>query len=133
MGSKMFAEFLSFTTGMRYMMEQATPNDPETGNRQEPRKIVDKYYSVEFSIEALEPVYQFRIWNLSEKGMCVLVREDSAVLHYLQKGKIFKMKYYPTDFPGQVEQLETEVRHVSKDDKGRFKGHFMVGLAILEK
>ncbi|MFO7558857.1 MAG: PilZ domain-containing protein [Desulfobacterales bacterium] len=115
------------------MMEQATPNDPETGNRQEPRKVVDKYYSVEFSIEALEPVYQFRIWNLSEKGMCVLVREDSAVLHHLQKGKIFKMKYYPTDFPGQVEQLETEVRHVSKDDKGRFKGHFMVGLAILEK
>jgi hypothetical protein len=115
------------------MMKQDTSNDPETGNRQEPRKVVDKYYSVEFSIETLEPVYQFRIWNLSDRGMCVLVREDSAVLAHLQEGKIFNMKYYPTDSPGQVEQLETEVRHVTKDDNGRFKGHFMVGLSILKR
>jgi len=133
MNKRQFAEIVSFKTGMRYMMKQDIPNDPETGNRQEPRKVVDKYYSVEFSIEALEPVYQFRIWNLSERGMCVLVREDSAVLNHLQEGKIFKMKYYPIDFPGKAEQLETEVRHISKDDKGRFKGHFMVGLLILEK
>jgi hypothetical protein len=114
-------------------MKQDTPKNLETGNRQEPRKIVDKYYSVELSIEELEPVYQFRIWNLSERGMCVLVREDSMVLNHLKEGKVFKMRYYPTDLPGQAEQLETMVRHISKDEQGRFKGHFMVGLSILEK
>jgi len=114
-------------------MSQDAPYDPETGNRQEPRKVVDQYYSVECSIPDLEPVYQFRIWNRSESGMCVLIREDSAVLHHLQVGKIFTMKYYPINSPGRLEQFDTMVRHISKDEHGRFKGHFMVGLSILEK
>jgi len=29
--------------------------------------------------------------------------------------------------------LETEVKHISKDSQGRFKGHVMVGLQIIEK
>jgi hypothetical protein len=113
-------------------MEQNNSVGQENCNRSEPRTIVDKYYSVEFSFEELESVYQFRIWDLSEGGMCVLVREDSAVLEYLKAGKTFDMKYYATDLPGKIEQLETEVKHVSKDEQGRFKGHVMVGLKILE-
>lgn len=65
--------------------------------------------------------------------MCVLVREDSTVLEYLKEGKIFNLKYYATDRPGKIEELETEVKHISKDNQGRFKGHVMVGLLILEK
>lgn len=105
----------------------------EACNRSEPRTFVDKYYSVEFSFEGLEAVYQFRIRDLSESGICVLVREDSAVLGYLKVGETFNMKYYSSELPGQIENLETEVRHISKDRQGRFKGHLMVGLQILEK
>ena len=102
-------------------------------NRSELRTIVDRFYSVELSIEALEPIYQFRIWNLSQKGMCVLVKEGSAILDHIAVGKVFKMKYYPTELLGPIEYLETEVKHITKDDGGRFKGHYMVGLSILEK
>jgi len=114
-------------------MNQINSTEPKNCNRSEPRKIVDKYYSVEFSFTGLETVYQFRIWNLSESGMCVLVREDSTVLEYLKEGQIFSLKYYATDRPGKIEVLETEVKHISKDSQGRFKGHVMVGLQILEK
>lgn len=113
-------------------MEQNNSVTPEACKRSEPRTIVDKYYSVEFSFEALETVYQFRIRDLSDSGMCVLVREDSAVLNHLQEGEVFTMKYYSSDMPGKIEQLQTEVKHISKDKQGRFKGHFMVGLQILE-
>ena len=114
-------------------MEPKNSAGQENCNRSEPRTIVDKYYSVEFSFEGLETVYQFRIRDLSENGMCVLVREDSAVLGYLKEGETFNMKYYSTDLPGKIEQLKTAVRHVSKDEQGRFKGHLMVGLQIVEK
>ncbi len=114
-------------------MTQEDVKTDQDNNRSDPRELVDQYYSVEFSIQGLELVYQFKIWNLSQKGMCVLVREDSAILEHVKVGERLKMKYYPTDLLGPVEHLETEVRHITKDDEGRFKGHYMLGLLILEK
>jgi CRISPR/Cas system-associated endonuclease Cas1 len=99
--------------------------------RSEPRKITDKYFSVEFPVKELSSVYQFKIWDLSTKGMCVLVREDSNVLQYLKVGDTLEMKYYPTESLSPVEYLKTEIKHISRDPQGRFKKHYLVGLAIL--
>jgi len=101
--------------------------------RSEPRSIIDQYYSVEFSIRACPFTYQFKIWDISRKGICVLVKEDSDLLNYLKVGDILNLKYYTTDSSKPVEFLKTEIRHLTKDEKGRFKGLFLVGLSILEQ
>ena len=100
--------------------------------RAEPRSIIDQYYSVEFSVKREAFVYQFKIWDLSSKGMCVLVQEDSGVLKYLKTGHILNMKYYAKD-SSKVTELKTEIKHITKDDTGKFKGHYLVGLSILEE
>ena len=56
----------------------------ETERRIEPRRIVDEYYSVEFSISGIEMTYQFKIWNISTKGLCLLVRPESDILRHLK-------------------------------------------------
>jgi len=112
-------------------MNQDGKNSNQKENRGDARKVIDKYYSLEFSVEELAPVFQFKIWNISEKGMCILVREDSMIIEHIKVGQRFKMKYYPTDLLGPAEILETEVRHITKDEKGRFKGHYLLGLMIL--
>ncbi len=99
--------------------------------RSEPREIIDKFYSVEFALKGTDFVYQFKIWNMSSKGMCVLIKEDSVVLKHLKLGDIVDMKYYSSDSLSPTEHLQTEIRHITKDDEGRFKGHFLVGLSIL--
>jgi hypothetical protein len=99
--------------------------------RSEPREIVDKFYSVEFSLKGIDSVYQFKIWNMSSRGMCVLIKEDSDVLKHLRAGDILDMKYYSSDALSPTEHLQTEIRHITKDEEGRFKGHFLVGLSIL--
>ncbi|KPK31360.1 MAG: hypothetical protein AMK69_00440 [Nitrospira bacterium SG8_3] len=99
--------------------------------RSEPRDIVDKFYSVEFSLKGIDFVYQFKIWNMSSKGMCVLIKEDSAVLKHLKAGDVMDMKYYSSDALSPTEHLQTEIRHITKDEEGRFKGHVLVGLSIL--
>jgi hypothetical protein len=63
--------------------------------------------------------------------MCVLIKEDSVVLQHLKEGDIVDMKYYSSDSLSPTEHLQTEIRHITKDDEGRFKGHFLVGLCIL--
>ncbi len=99
--------------------------------RSEPRTVVDQYYSVDFSIGDESYVYQFKIWDLSSKGMCLLVKEDSAVLGHLKVGDIVNMRYYPPDSSKPGEYLKTKIRHMTKNEEGRFKGNCMVGISIL--
>ena len=101
--------------------------------RSEPRTELEKYHSVEFHIADLDFLYQFKIWNMSSKGMCLLVREDSDVLKHLKVDSVLDMKCYTTDFSLPPENLKIQIKHITKDEKGRFKGHYLVGLFVLEK
>ena len=101
--------------------------------RSEPRTEPEKYHSVEFQIADLDLLYQFKLWNMSSKGMCLLVRDDSDVLKYLEVGNVLDMKFYTTDFTLPPENLKIQIKHITKDDQGRFKGHYLVGLLVLEK
>ena len=101
--------------------------------RAESRNIIDTYYSVEFSIKGLDTFYQFKLWDMSPKGMCLVINEDSKVLKYIKVGDVLNMKYHPVESNEEIIELKTEVRHISKDSEGRFKKHSIVGLAILEQ
>jgi hypothetical protein len=93
----------------------------------------DQYYSAEFTIRGLDTVYQFRLWNTDSTPMCVLVREDSNILPWLKVGDIVNVKYYAVSTDYSTTLLSTEIRNIIKDDNGRFKGHYLVGLEILEE
>ena len=100
--------------------------------RSEPRTVIDQYYSVDFSIGNESFLYQFKIWDLSSRGICLLIKEDSPVLDHLKVGDIVKMKYYEADSSTPGEYLNTEIKHITKDEEGRFKGHYIVGISIPE-
>ena len=114
------------------MKEKSSTYTP-LGRRSEPRETVDPYHSVEVDIDSLDVVYQFKIWNISSKGMCILLREDSVVLNYIHVGDIMDMKYYLTESSHPTKHLKTKIQHITKEEHGRFKGHYLVGLSILEK
>ena len=100
--------------------------------RSEPRREMDQYHSVEFTLNGLEMAYQFKIWNMASRSMCVLVKEDSDLLRCLKVGETLNMKFYSENAPSPTEYFETAIRHITKDDQGRFKGHYLVGLEILD-
>ena len=102
-----------------------------TERRSEKRAIADRYYSVQFTTEGLASVYQFKLWNISTKGMCILVKEGSQVLKHLKVGDTLDMTYYLTDSQGAHEDLKTQIKHITQNKDGRFQGHYMVGLSIL--
>jgi len=99
--------------------------------RSEPRKIVDDYYSVEFAVSRELPVHQFRVRDMSPWGLGILVNENSAVLKRLKVGDVVEMKYNPTDGLDSAEYLRTEIRHMTRLEEGRFRGHYLVGIQIL--
>ena len=77
--------------------------------------------------------HQFKLLDVSAKGLCFVAEEDSAVLNELKIGDQLKMKYYPPVSASGAEYLITEIRHITKADQEEFKRHYFVGLLTLEK
>jgi hypothetical protein len=64
--------------------------------------------------------------------MCIIVKEDSPVLEYYKVGDVLNMRYYEEDSNIPTHYLKTQIKHISKENSERFKGHKLVGLYILE-
>lgn len=111
--------------------------DTITGNREEKRselrKVLDRYYSVEFNLKGTGNLYQFKLRDISSTGLGILVNEDSAVLQHLKVSDTLDMKYYPPETSSPAEFLKTRVIHITKKQQKPFKGHFTIGLSIIEK
>jgi hypothetical protein len=112
-------------------MHEYAVNNQAAERSFEAGKQVDQYYSVEFSISGSPFVYQFKIWDVTLKEKCVLVKEDSDFLNHLKTGDILDLKYYSADVSHPIEYLKTKIKHIGKDNRGRFKGLYLVRLIIV--
>ncbi|MBF0119631.1 MAG: PilZ domain-containing protein [Desulfobacterales bacterium] len=101
--------------------------------RSEPRNIIDEYYSVEFQIKGLELAYKFKIHDISSSGICVIVKDNSELLKHIKVNDILSIKYCPLGSLSKPKYFKTEIRHITKDNLGKFGGHYLVGLLLLEE
>jgi len=94
-------------------------------------KVSDRFYSVEFEVNGLNMLYQTKIWNSPSASMFALIKENSDILNRIRVGDVLNMKYYTTDALRPIRQLDTKIEYITRDRKGRFRGHYLIGLAIL--
>ena len=92
----------------------------------------DDYYSAEFVLDGLEVPYQFKVWEKAPRAVSVLVKENSDILQQLKVGDTLNVKYYSMTSAYPCEWQRTAVRHITLNDRGRLKGHYLVGLEIIE-
>ena len=88
--------------------------------------------SVEFSVNAFALAYQFKIIETSNSGMSILIKEGSAILEHLKEGQVLDMKYYPEDETVAPKVLKTKIMHITRSDSNRLRGHFQVGIQLME-
>ena len=92
----------------------------------------DQYSSVEISNGTIDFSYHFKLWTIASISMCILVKENSKIVSQLKEGDTFNMKYYTSDPLFPAEYRRTTIQNINKDSNGRFKGHFLVHLEILD-
>lgn len=102
----------------------------ELSKRQSKRQIINQFYSVEINFDGSCLMNQFVIYDISEEGLCLLIEENSQLLDNIEVGGVYKMKYYPLNLLDNVKYIETEISHITKANKKKFDGHYMVGLSI---
>ena len=113
-------------------MARAVKKDNLTEKRSESRSAPEGFQSASIKLVGV-PLYQFKLKDTSENGASILVKEDSFMLNYLEVGQILKIDFssdLETDHNGDY---ESEIMHITKVDKGRYKGHYLVGVRILDK
>lgn len=99
----------------------------------EPSQILEKYYSVQFSLNRHDPVYMFKLRDISCNGLCILVKEDSDVLKRLKVNETLNMEYNSLASKGSNKLLKTRISDISKNNYGGFSGHYLVGLSIIDE
>lgn len=114
-------------------MTETGGSAPQTDRRSEPRSVSNQYFSVEFSISGAYSSYQYKLRNISDGGLCILVKEGSAVLKKVSVGDVLNMKFYIVDEPNTAEVAKTEIKHITQGVPGRYEGHYLIGLSILER
>jgi len=114
-------------------MKKNSVNENSRERRYEARTVLDQYYSVEFRLKDIASNYQFKLRDISSKGMGILVHKGSEVLKYLKVGDTLDMKYLPPESAGISQSLKTQIVHITQKYKDPFKGHFLMGLSIIEK
>ena len=92
----------------------------------------DQYHSVEVELTGMIYPYQFKIRSNPSSSMCFLIKENSEILPRLKVGDILELKYYSAGSTHVSEPRKTVIREITKDDQGPFKGHYLVGLEIVE-
>jgi len=88
--------------------------------------------SVEFCVNTFALAYQFKILETSPSGMSILIKEGSAILEHLEEGMELDMKYYPENEAEAPKILKTKIMHITRSDSDRLRGHFQVGIQLLE-
>jgi len=114
------------------------PNDIPTNVPQERRSenrtiIIDRSYSVEINLGRPIPIYQLKLRDISGHGVCILVKEGSSILNHLEVDQVLEMKYWSESRSEPTGYLEAKVKYISKQDKGPFKKHYLIGLFIKDK
>jgi hypothetical protein len=104
-----------------------------TEKRAEPRIEAGQFHSVEINPGSPLPIYQFNLRDVSDNGVCILVKADSPILEHLKVGQVMDLKYYAMDESkaNTVRRLKTKIRHITKGTPGHYNGHCLVGVAIL--
>jgi len=111
-------------------MGKKNPTNNPAENKAMSRHILDNYYSVQFSLNDMGPIYLFKLRKISYNGPFILVKEDSSVFKQLEVGDILHMKFNPMELSVPKKLLKTRI--TSKNSHDLFKGYSLVGLSIIE-
>ena len=96
-----------------------------------PRTRLQSYHCIE--VQTLKTLfkYQFKIWDISSHGMCVVVKSDSNFLNKVTVGEILNVNYYPSDLSWPPHVYRTKIMHITRSTHDKFKNHYLVGLMII--
>ena len=102
------------------------------GKRTESRRTQLRNYRVEIKLIG-EPIYQFRVTDVSSKGAGILIKEDSNFLSMIEINQTVDVDFISPKGTAPSGSYKAEIKHITKSGKGKNGRHCLIGISILEK
>lgn len=102
------------------------------GKRSEHRRATSRDYRMEIKFVG-EPIYQFRLINVTNEGAGILIKDDSAFLNMIEVGQIEDVTFKSPKGSNPSGIYKIQIKHISKLDEKIYKGHLLVGISMLKK
>ena len=96
------------------------------------RSATSRNYRIEIKFVG-EPIYQFRLINFTNDGASILIKDDSAFLDLIEVDQIAEVNFISPNSANPSGKHQIQVKHISELNNKMYKGHRLVGIAILEK
>jgi hypothetical protein len=113
-------------------MRKDSPADHPKEKRAETRTDTLRRHRVEIKFVG-EPIYQFKVTDVSRQGAGILINANSRFLKTIAPGQILEANFISPRGAQPAGMFRTEIKHITDMDAGRYKGHKMVGIRILER
>jgi hypothetical protein len=113
-------------------MRKDSPADHSKEKRAETRTDTLRRHRVEIKFVG-EPIYQFKVTDVSRQGAGILVNANSRFLKNIKPGQIFDANFISPRGAQPSGMFRTEIKHITDMETGRYKGHKMIGIRILER
>ena len=113
-------------------MHRDSPKNIAKEKRSEIRQAKLRNYRIEIKLVG-EPIYQFRVIDVTTKGAGLLTKDDSAFLNMIKVGQIVDADFISPKGSKPSGMYRAEIKHITKLDEQAHKGHRLVGISILKK
>ena len=100
--------------------------------RSEQRTATHRDWRIEIKFVG-EPIYQFRLINVSDKGASILIKDDSAFLNLIEVDQVADVTFISPKGLYPSGRYIIKVKHISRLKKSIYKNHRLVGTSILQK
>jgi hypothetical protein len=93
-------------------------------------KLRDHRIEIKF---AGNPIYQFRVVDVTAKGAGILIKDDSAFLNMIEKSQIVDVNFISPQGSNPSGRYSAKIKHITSPDKQEHNGHRLVGISIVKK
>jgi hypothetical protein len=96
------------------------------------RRTQLRNYRVEIKLVG-QPIYQFRVSDVSSKGAGLLIKNDSEFLNLIAVGQVLEADFISPSGKMPSGMYQVEIKHITEPAAGKHRGHRQVGVSIIEK
>ncbi len=112
-------------------MHHDQPENNTADKRIEPRAATLQNHRAEVKFVG-EPIYQFKVTDVSTQGAGLLINPDSRFLTIIQPDQIIEINFISPQGDKPVGMVKAQVKHITEVVDGKYKGLRRVGVLILE-
>lgn len=112
-------------------MHANPPSNQKDEKRRQARKPELRNHRIEIKLVG-EPIYQFKLTDLSSRGAGLVVNKASRFLKLTEVGQVLEVNFLSPQGTEPSGRYRVEVRHITDTDYGHYKGVRRVGVRILE-